>query len=89
MSKEIAQQYFHLYDTLEIIEPANIKDLELEYIKDDPVALLLKVKQVGNSIRDDLEVITHDSVKFGLLKNGFPISLEKYVYLYLKTQIKI
>lgn len=89
MPRGIAQQYFELYDTFEIIEPANMKELELEYIKDDPVALLLKVKEVSNVIRNDLEVITHDSVKFGLMSKGYPISLEKYVYLYLKAQVKI
>jgi len=86
---ENAKQYFKLYDTLEIIEPANMKELELEYVKDDPVQLLLMVKKVSNVIKDDLKVITHDSIKFGLMSKGYPISLEKYCYLYLKAQVKI
>ena len=86
MTKEIAEQYFPLYDTYEIIEPANIKELELEYIKDDPVALLLYVKKVADSIRNELDIITHDSVEFALITNGYPKSLKKYVYLYLKSK---
>ena len=86
MVKKVAEKYFPLYDTLEIIEPANMKELELEYIKDDPAALLLYVKNVANSIRGELDTITHDSVEFGLITNGYPKSLKKYVYLYLKSK---
>ena len=86
MVKEIAEQYFPLYDTYEIIEPANIKELKLEYIKNDPVALLLFVKKVADSIRNELDTITHDSVEFALITNGYPKSLKKYVYLYLKSK---
>jgi len=88
MSYETAEQYFPLFDTYEIIEPANIKELQIEYIKDDPVQLLLEVKRIGDSIRDELDVITHDSVKFSLMTNGYPVSMEKYVYLYLKAKQK-
>ena len=86
MTKEIAEQYFPLYDTYEIIESANIKELKLEYIKDDPIALLLYVKKVADSIRNELDSITHDSVEFALITNGYPKSLKKYVYLYLKSK---
>jgi len=86
MTKEIAEKYFPIYDTFEIIEPAHIKDLSLEYIRDDPVALLLKVRNIADSIKGELEIITHNSVEFALLTNGYPKSLERYVYLYLKNK---
>jgi len=88
MVKQTAEQYFPLYDTFEIIEPANMKELELEYVKDDPVELLLVVKRVADSIRDELDTITHNSVEFALMTNGYPKSLKKYVYLYLKAKNK-
>jgi len=88
MTNEIAQKYFPLYDTYEIIEPTNMKELELEYVRDDPVELLLTVKRVADSIKDEIDNITHDSVEFALLANGYPKSLKKYVYLYLKAKNK-
>jgi len=89
LTKEFARKYYPLYDTYEIIEPANIKNLELEYVKDDPKALILMVKNIANEIKKDLNYITHDSVEFALLVNGYPLALKKYVYLYLKNTITI
>jgi len=89
LTKQFAKKYYPLYDTFEIIEPANMRNLELEYIKDDPVALLLKVKEISNEIKNDLNVITHDSIEFALLANGYPIGLKKYVYLYLKSLVNV
>lgn len=89
LTKENAKKYYPLYDTFEIIKPAKIDDLELEYVKDDPVALLLMVKNISNKIKNGLNVITHDSVEFALLANGYPLSLKKYVYLYLKSLVNV
>jgi len=85
LTKKIAEKYYPLYDTLEIVEPAKMNDLELEYVKDDPTALRQMVKNIANVIQDDMNVITHDSVEFAMLSRGYPLGLKKYVYLYLKN----
>lgn len=87
---ENAKKYFNIYDTYEIIEPNQKQELEFKLIEKNPKHLLEKVKEVSEIIRNRVDnlKITHDSIKAYLLMNGFNTSYEKYVYLYLKEELK-
>jgi len=84
-----AEKYFKLYDTYEIIEPQKRSRLEFNILKDNPKAMLKKIKEISKIINPMLKVITHDSIKTSLLLNGFEIGYEKFIYIYLKGLINI
>jgi len=84
-----AKKYFHLYDTLEIIEPNQKQELEFKLLQVYPKQLLKKVKEIAEIIKPKIKRITHDSIKATLLLSGYNTSYEKYIYLYLKEGLTI
>lgn len=88
-SNKNAKIYFPYYDTLEIIDPADKADLELDILKRYPNELKVRVKEIGTAIADNLKTITHDTVKSALFTNGYPIGYEIFVYLYLKGELVV
>lgn len=89
MKYEKATQYFDLYDTREVIEPAYKEQMELELLKDNPSKLLDKCVEVADEIIEDINEITRETVKFALMKNGFSPAYEPFVYNILKKKIVV
>ena len=89
LSNKNAKIYFPYYDTLEIIDPSDKADLELDILKRYPKELKVRVKEIGTAIADNLKTITHDTVKSALFTNGYPIGYETFVYLYLKGELVV
>jgi hypothetical protein len=86
---EKAKQYFDIYDTKEVIDPAFKEQMELELLRDNPKELFKKVKKVANEIRNDLNEITHDTIKIALLKNGYSGAYESLVFNLLKGKVEL
>lgn len=80
-----AKKYFDLYDTLEIIEPHMMKNLETKLIIADGKKLFVKATEIANLLKKNLEKFTHDAIKFELLKQDISLKYEKYVYLILNN----
>lgn len=82
---ENAKEFFKYYDTLEIIEASNKKDLQYKLYIDDPDRLLPFTLEIVYDIWDDLAGdYTHDNVKFTMLQHDHKLQFEKYVYLTIK-----
>ncbi len=79
---------FNQYNTLQLQRSKRFSKREFNIVRQEPIALLEKVKEISKIIKPNLINITHDSVKAGLLLNGFHIGYEKYVYLYLKNELE-
>jgi len=79
-----AEKYFKLFDTYEIVEPNQKSNLEFKIIEQNPKHMIEKASEIAEYIRPKLKKITHDSIKYILLTEGYPISYEKYIYIYLK-----
>lgn len=88
-SNRNAKYYYPYYNTLEIVEPSDKADLELDILKRYPKQLKVRVKAIGKAIAEQIDPITHDSVKSALFTNGYPIGYEPFVYLYLKGALII
>lgn len=81
-----AKNYFDIYDTYEIVEPYQQKQMEFSLLQSDTKMLFAKAKTIAIQIKDNLKRITHNNVKLSLLKNGFDKNYEPYVYMYLKEK---
>lgn len=88
-SNRNAKFYYPYYDTLEVVEPSNKAELELDILKRYPKQLIVRVKDIADAISDNLTAITHDSVKSALFTTGYPIGYEPFVYLYMKGALII
>ena len=86
---KIAKKYFKYYNTYEIIEPQKKSRLEFNILKDNPKAMLKKIKEISKTIKSKLKIITHDSIKTALILSGYEIGYEKYLYSYMKGLINI
>ena len=84
-----AKYYYPYYDTLEVVNPSDKAELELDILKRYPEQLKVRVKAIGLAIAEQINPITHDSVKSALFTNGYPIGYEPFVYLHLKGALKI
>jgi len=82
-----AIKYFSKFDTYQIIDPSRKSQLELELLKESPKRLFQKIKLIAKDIKNDLNKITHSTVKATLLKKGYSTSYEGYVYDYLHNNI--
>jgi len=79
-----AEEYYDLYDTLEIVEPYTMKNLETKLIMKDGKKLFKKAKEIAKKIFEDLGgKYTHDNIKFELLKQDISLNYEKFIYLIL------
>jgi len=86
---KIAKKYFSYYDTYEIIEPQKKSRYEFNILKDNPKAMLKKIKKISKIIKPMLKIITHDSIKTALILSGYEIGYEKYLYSYMKGLVNI
>lgn len=82
-----AIKYFDIYDTFEIIDSSEKEQMEFHLIVRNPNRLKQKVRAISEFIKDDINKITHDSVKYALLINGIPLNYEPYAYIYLKGMV--
>ncbi len=88
-----AERYYDIYDTLEIVEPYMMKNLETKLIMKDGKRLFSKAKEITKLIKPELDKFTsrkytHDAIKFELLKQDISLNYEKFVYLILHHQNK-
>lgn len=83
-----AKKYYKYYDTYEIVEPFEKARLEFSLLLSDTNKLFKKATQIAKIIKPKLNRITHDSVKFALMDNGFVKDFEPYVYPILKNGVK-
>jgi len=81
-------KYYDLYDTLEIVEPYAMKNLETKLIMSDGKKLFAKAKEIARQIEPELDKFTHDSIKFELLKQEISLNYEKFVYVILNHKNK-
>ncbi len=90
LSFKSAIPYFKLFNTYEVINSSEKYQLEYHLIANDPKQLKKKIISISNFIKDDINEITHPTVKFALLSNEIPLQYEPYVYAYLsgKTNIR-
>jgi len=81
-------KYYKYYDTYEIVEPYEKARLEFSLLLSDTNKLFKRAKEIAKYIKPKLSKITHDSVKFALMDNGFVKDFEPYVYPILKDGVK-
>ena len=86
---KIAKKYFDYYDTYEIINSHLKAKLEFLVLKDDPIAMIEKLKEISKVIKPSLKKITHDNINIALLLNKYELSYEKYIYYFLKGNINL
>ena len=80
-----AKEFFPFFDTLQLIQASNKKDLQYKLYIDDPDRLLPFTLQIVYDICDDLNGdYTHDNIKFTMLQHEYKLQFEKYVYLTIK-----
>ena len=86
-----AKKVFGFYDTYEIVEPYTKEQLEFKLLESDPEKRWDKATEIGDCLKfkriEGKRIITHPTVKAQLLKNGFDLSFEPLVYVYLKGLI--
>ena len=81
-----AEKYYGIYDTLEIVEPHMMKNLETKLIMSDGKKLFAKAIEISKLVKPELDELgktTHDAIKFELLKQDISLNYEKFVYLIL------
>lgn len=78
-----AEKYYDLYDTLEIVEPHTMKNLETKLIMSDGKKLFARAKEISKKIKPKLDRFTHNAIQFELLKQDISLKYEKFVYLIL------
>lgn len=89
-----AEKYYDIYDTLEIVEPHTMKNLETKLIMSDGKKLFKKAKEIAKLLKPELDKsdkknkYTHDAIKFELLKEDISLNYEKFVYLVLHHKNK-
>lgn len=83
-----AEKYYDIYDTLEIVEPYEMKNLENKLLMRDGKKLFAKAKEIAQLIEPELDKYTHDAVKFELLKQEISLTWEKFVYIILNHKNK-
>lgn len=89
-----AEQYYGLYDTLEIVEPHTMKNLETKLIMSDGKKLFAKAKEITKLVKPQLDKnitnnkYTHNAIMFELLKQNISLKYEKFIYLILHHQNK-
>ena len=79
-------KYFELYDTHEIIEYPNQKDLELDLaLRQNPVKAYDILFGIARDIRDSNgKDLTHSNIELALLKNGYSAKHGKLIHSCLK-----
>jgi len=80
----VAKQYFHYYDTYEIQEIPNKSKYEYDLLKYNQSKLLERSMEIAYIINPELIKLTHDKIRYLLLKNNFDNRFEKTIYIYLK-----
>lgn len=88
LSESEAQKLYPLYDTYEVVVPLNDIDSDFELAKKDANTLILKAREYGNMIDNELLEFTHEGVRQALFFLGLSMKFEPYVYLYLKKKRK-
>lgn len=84
-----AEFYYDLYDTLEIVEPYMMKNLETKLILKDGKKLFPKVVEIIQLIKpsldetDNIKPYTHNAIKFELLERDLSLKYENFIYLIL------
>lgn len=87
--KDAEKWIFPKFDTYEKVKSAGQSRLEFNTVKQDPLELLEKIKEIYDELKDQFNGnITHDSVNAILLLNGYYTGYEKYLYLYAKNKLK-
>jgi len=86
---KIAEKYFDFYNTYEVIDSHLKAKLEFEVLKDDPIGMIEKLKEISKVIKPSLKKITHDNINIALLLNKYELSYEKYIYYFLKGNINL
>jgi len=86
---KMAEKYFNYYNTYEVVNSHLKAKLEFEVLKDDPVGMIKKLKEISKIIKPNLKKITHDNINIALLLNRYELSYEKYIYYFLKGNINL
>lgn len=81
---DVAKKYFHYYDTYEIQEIPNRSKYEYDILKNNQLKLLEKGMEIAYLINPELIKLTHDKIRYLLLKHNFDNRFEKIIYVYLK-----
>lgn len=86
---DYAEQFlFQKYNTYEKVESAGRNRLEFNVLRQDPKALLKKIIEIYDELKDQFDgKITHDLVETVLLLNGYYTGYKKYLYLYAKKEL--
>jgi len=80
---------FSMYNTYEIVEPLDKKELEAELIKKDPRLFKKKIKEIVKQIDSNLIDITKDTVESAMSLNQIPKKYFKFVYNVLSGKLKL
>lgn len=81
-----AEKIYPLYDTLEIINSNNMKNLALDIIMNDADKLMKMVNEATEKIYPQLARFTKGAVEVELIKHGYPSRIAKYVYEQIRTK---
>lgn len=79
---DLAEKYFPLYDTMEIIMTE--KNIEMAWnalSRNEKIKQIEKIKKDFMKKIDEDTKITHQQVKYFLWKNKYPMSIEPFLYL--------
>ena len=83
---EVAAEYYPLYDTMGIVEPLHLPELQASLLKRDGKQFYDKAKEIALRIYPDLKDVTHASVDARLLALGESLKFSKYVYIICKDR---
>lgn len=88
-SYQDAEPLFSYFNTNEKVPVTNFGKVEYELIKDNPQKIVPKAIEIWNIIKNDINEITHHTIKFALFQNKIYHKWEKWVYIYAKKQVEV
>ncbi|MEJ2248198.1 MAG: hypothetical protein P8Y70_01570 [Candidatus Lokiarchaeota archaeon] len=84
-----AKQYFKYYNTYELVKNPRQSQLEYDIISKDTNLLYEKTEQLVKEMNqsNEVNVITHDSISYWLLKHKYDTRYQKFMYMKLNNQV--
>lgn len=79
---------FSKFNSYQILRSVHDKSYEFKLKKLNPEKFYPELKKISKKVKDSIDVVTHDSVRLALTLNGYPESLERDVYGFLKGYVK-
>lgn len=91
LPESAARKYYKFYDTAEIVEPFNLKDLWLEIVKHNPAKYNKFINNLAAKYLSERKEskITKASVEDFIVSEGYPKSVTKDLINRIKTKLEV